>query len=147
VAGLRRIVRSIVLRTRSVPYVEASRALGATGLHVLRVHLLGATLDVLPTKLTLTVRYAVFAEATLAFLGLGSGDSLGWGTMLSWAFGDPLLFARPVWPWLVLPPALATVALVLATTWVSTGIGESGRILPREQAAPARSVSRPSSGR
>jgi hypothetical protein len=41
--------------------------------------------------------------------------------MFSWAFADPLLFARPVWPWLVLPPTLAIAMLVLATLWVSEG--------------------------
>lgn len=122
-----RIVRSIVLRTRSAAYVEASRALGARDAHVIRRHLFPATIDVLPTKLVLTVRFAVLAEATLAFLGLSGADSVSWGTILNWAFADPLLFARPVWPWLVLPPTLAIVTLILATVWVSTGIAEIGR--------------------
>ena len=138
--AMARVVRAVVIRTRSAPYVEASRALGASDRHVLRRHLLPATLDVLPTKLVLTVRFAVFAEATLAFLGLGSSGAISWGTMLSWAFSDPLLFARPVWAWQVLPPALAIVLLVLATTWVAETVnldgrradpGRSGRARPR----------------
>ena len=116
-----RIVRSLVLRTRSAAYVEASRMLGASDGHVLRVHLLPATLQVMPANLVLTARFAIAAEATLAFLGL-SGDQLSWGTMLSWAFADPLLFLRPVWPWLVLPPTLAIVLLVFAVTWVGREI-------------------------
>lgn len=119
-----RVVRSIVVQTRSARYVEASRALGASSLHVLRTHLLPATLDVLPTKLILTVRFAVFAEATLAFLGLSAGDATSWGMMLNWAFADPLLFARPVWPWLVIPPTLAIATLLLSTTWISSGLAE-----------------------
>ncbi len=122
-----RIVRSIVLATRSAAYVEASRALGAADGHVIRRHLLPATIDVLPTKLVLTVRFAVFAETTLAFLGLGSADSISWGTMLHWALGDPLLFSRPVWPWLVVPPMLAIATLILATLWVGTGVVEGSR--------------------
>jgi len=119
-----RVVRGVVLQTRSAPYVEASRATGATGLHVARRHVLPATLDVLPTKLILTVRFAVFAETTLGFLGLSGGGSTSWGTMLSWAVADPLLFARPAWPWLVLPPALAIMALILATVWLIGGLAE-----------------------
>ncbi len=119
-----RIVRSVVLQARSAGYVEASRMLGAPDLHVIRHHLLPATLGVLPTKLVLTVRFAVFAEATLAFLGLGTNDAMSWGMMLNWAFSDPLLFSRPGWPWLVLPPTLAIAALVLASVWVSSGIVE-----------------------
>lgn len=114
-----RVVRSVVLQTRSAPYVEAARAMGATDLHLLRRHLLPTTLVVLPTKLILTVRFAVFAETTLAFLGLSTGGGVSWGTMVNDAFRDPLLFARPVWPWLALPPTLAIMLLVLATTWLS----------------------------
>jgi ABC-type dipeptide/oligopeptide/nickel transport system permease subunit len=137
-----RIVRSLVLAVRAAPYVEAAQAMGATRLHVALRHLLPATLDVLPTKLILTVRFAVFTEATLAFLGLGDPATVSCGTMLSHAFDDPLLFTRPVWPWLVLPPALAVAGLVLTTValsrsfeaWLAPG-GSAGR-QPRG-AAPA----------
>jgi len=117
-----RVVRSVVIRVRAEPYVEAARALGGSNLHLARLHLLPATLDILPTKVILTVRFAIFAEATLAFLGLAQSGTVSWGSMLSWAFSDPLLFARPVWPWLVLPPALAIAVVILATTWVTTGL-------------------------
>ncbi|MDP9379897.1 MAG: ABC transporter permease [Chloroflexota bacterium] len=125
-----RVVRSVVIQTRSAPYVEAAGALGATGARIAVRHLFPATLSLLPTKLILTVRFAVFAEATLAFLGLAEGGSVSWGTMLSHAFSDPLLFSRPVWPWLVLPPTLAIMALILVTTWISgqiEGLQRSGR--------------------
>jgi ABC-type dipeptide/oligopeptide/nickel transport system permease subunit len=118
-----RIVRSLVIAVRVAPYVTAAWALGATRHHVARQHLLPATLAVLPTKLILTVRFAVFTEATLAFLGLGDPAAISCGTMLSQAFNDPLLFTRPVWPWLVLPPALAIIGLVLVTVWLSRLLG------------------------
>ncbi len=117
-----RIVRSLVLTVRAAPYVEAAQAIGATPAHVLRRHLLPATLDVLPTKLILTVRFAVFTEATLAFLGLGDPTTISCGTMLNHAFDDPLLFSRPVWPWLVLPPAAAIMLLVLGTVGFSQAL-------------------------
>lgn len=131
-----RVVRGIVIQVRSAPYVEVVRALGATDTHIAFRHLLPATLDVLPTKLILTVRFSVFAEATLAFLGLGDSGTVGWGTMLSYAFSDPLLFGRPVWPWLVLPPTAAIMALILATTWLSGGF-ESGQGRGRRGRWPA----------
>ncbi len=118
-----RVVRAIVIGARISPYVEASRSLGASDAHITMRHLLPATLDALPTKLVLTMRYAVFAEATLAFLGLGAGEAIGWGAMLNEAFRDPLLFSRPAWPWLVLPPTIAIAALILATVWVGGGLG------------------------
>ncbi|MGI8486347.1 MAG: ABC transporter permease [Thermomicrobiales bacterium] len=117
-----RLVRSIVIGVRASPYVEASKALGASGARIMARHLLPATLDVLPAKLVLTVRYAVFAESTLAFLGVGGSDTVSLGSMLKIAFSDPLLFSRPVWPWLVLSPAIAIAALILATVWAGSGL-------------------------
>jgi len=117
-----RVVSAVVIVARSSVYVEASRSIGAPSGHVMLRHLLPATLDVLPTKLVLTMRYAVFAESTLAFLGLGAGGTVSWGWMLNVAFRDPLLFSRSMWPWLVLPPAIAIAALILATVWIGTGI-------------------------
>ncbi len=114
-----RIVRSLVLDVRAAPYVEAAQGLGATRAHIARRHVLPATLDVLPAKLILTVRFAIFTEATLAFLGLGDPTTISLGTMLNHAFDDPLLFSRPVWPWLILPPAGAIVLLVLGTVAAS----------------------------
>lgn len=133
-----RVVRSLVIGARTSPYVEASRALGGSSAHIMLLHLLPATLVVLPTKLVLTTRYAVFAEATLAFLGLGAGDAIGWGAMLNQAFRDPLLFSRPVWPWLVLPPAIAIATLILATVWVGSGLtGWRGSRRSRNRRNPA----------
>jgi ABC-type dipeptide/oligopeptide/nickel transport system permease subunit len=117
-----RVVRARVIGVRSEPYVEAARGLGGTPLHVALRHLAPATLELLPAKLVLTVRFAIFAEATLAFLGLGDASAPSWGTMLSWAFSNPLIFASAAWTWWVIPPALAIVATVLGTTWLAEGV-------------------------
>lgn len=114
--GYARIVRASVLSIRGEPYVEAAIALGASPVRVAARHVAPGTLGLLPGKVILTVRSAVFVEASLAFLGLGDPTSKSWGGMLGAAFGDGMLFARPVWPWLVLPPALAIVAVVWATS-------------------------------
>ena len=79
----------------------------------------GGTLISATAKLILTVRFAVFTEATLAFRGLSDPTTISCRTMLQHAFDDPLLFSRPLWPWLVLPPAAAIVLLVLGTVWFS----------------------------
>jgi len=116
-----RVVRARLLAVRSEPYVEAARVLGASPMRVAVYHVAPATLELLPAKLVLTVRFAIFAEATLAFLGLGDPAARSWGTMLSWAFSNPLAFVNGSWTWWVLPPALAIVAAVLSTTWLSIG--------------------------
>jgi ABC-type dipeptide/oligopeptide/nickel transport system permease subunit len=121
-----RIVRAQSITLRSRPYVEAARSLGATPLRLARVHLLPGTMPLLPAKLILTVRFALFAEATLAFLGLGDPAATSWGTMLSWAFRDPLLFSRDAWLWWTGPPALSIALVVLATTWLASDLDWHG---------------------
>jgi ABC-type dipeptide/oligopeptide/nickel transport system permease subunit len=114
-----RIVRARVLGVVHEPYVEAARAIGATPWRVACRHVAPATLELLPAKLVLTVRLALFAEATLAFLGLGDPAAPSWGTMLGRAFSNPLVFVGPAWTWWVVPPAAAIVAVVLLATWVA----------------------------
>jgi ABC-type dipeptide/oligopeptide/nickel transport system permease subunit len=111
-----RVVRAQVIATREAPYVEAARGLGASSIRIARTHILPATLAVFPAHLVVTLRFAVFAEATLAFLGLGDPSAASWGSMLGWAFANPLLFTSPAWTWLVLPPATGIALLLLAAS-------------------------------
>jgi len=122
-----RVVRARVIAVRAERYVEAARALGASPLRVAVHHVMPATLELLPAKLVLTVRFAILAEVTLAFLGLGDPSAPSWGTMLGWAFRNPVAFVDGSWTWWVLPPALAIVAAVLSTTWLATGDDDLGR--------------------
>lgn len=124
--GFARIVRAQVLGLRTRPYVEAARVLGATEIRLAVRHIVPGTLELLPAKIVLTVRFAVFGEATLAFLGLGDPSAPTWGGMIGWAFNDPLLFTRPTWGWLVGPPAVLITLTVLATTWLATGLEAGG---------------------
>ncbi|MBA2521281.1 MAG: ABC transporter permease [Chloroflexia bacterium] len=117
-----RVVRSQVITLRGESYIEAARALGAGPWRIARRHILPGTFGLLPAKIVLTLRFAIFTEATLAFLGLGDPALKSWGTMLSWAFAYPLLFLGDVWTWWVLPPALAIILVVLATTWLAIGL-------------------------
>jgi ABC-type dipeptide/oligopeptide/nickel transport system permease subunit len=127
-----RVVRAQVIAMRGAPHVEAARCLGASWARVGRVHLLPATLGLLPANLVVTVRLAVFAEATLGFLGLGDPSVTTWGAWLGIAFADPLLFTTPAWTWLVVPPATGIALLVLGSAWLGTRL---------ERRAPQRAVS------
>jgi ABC-type dipeptide/oligopeptide/nickel transport system permease subunit len=127
-----RVVRAQVIAVREAPYVEAARCLGASWPRIGRVHLLPGTLDLLPANLLVTLRLAVFAEATLSFLGLGDPSLTTWGAFLGTAFADPLLFSTPAWTWLVVPPSVGMALLVLGSAWLAT------RLAPRP---PQRAVS------
>jgi ABC-type dipeptide/oligopeptide/nickel transport system permease subunit len=120
-----RVVRAQVIATRAAPYVEAARCLGASSVRVGRVHVLPGTLALLPANLVATVRLAVFAEATLGFLGLGDPGVTTWGAALGTAFADPLLFTTPAWTWLVVPPSAGIALLVLGSAWLGTRLARA----------------------
>jgi peptide/nickel transport system permease protein len=133
-----RVVRAQVLSLRGAPYVEAARCLGASWTRVGYVHLLPGTLALLPANLVLTVRLAVFAEATLGFLGLGDPAATSWGAQLGAAFANPLLLTTSAWTWLVIPPGAGIALLVLGSAWLGTRL-EPGAL--HRDDSPAREAS------
>ncbi|WP_054740372.1 ABC transporter permease [Cellulosilyticum ruminicola] len=80
--GMARLVRGQVLQLKEQDYVKASEALGGGMLWKLRKHLIPNTMGPILVDLTLSVPSAIFAEATLSFLGLGiSAPMASWGSM------------------------------------------------------------------
>jgi len=109
-----RIVRAQVLSVKTRPYVERSRALGASGWHLNTRHILPNVGPLIFANTILTVAIAILSESTLAFLGLGDPLSVSWGTTLENAFASGAAYAGQWW-WIV-PPGLAIVFVVLAFT-------------------------------
>lgn len=80
--GMARLVRGQVLQLKEQDYVQASEALGSGMMWRLRKHLIPNTMGPILVDLTLSVPSAIFAEATLSFLGLGiSAPMASWGSM------------------------------------------------------------------
>src|SRR5215203_5522709 len=67
-----RITRAQVLTVRGLDYVEAARAVGAGNLRIMIRHVLPNSLPPLLVQTTLAIGYAIIAEATLSYLGLGA---------------------------------------------------------------------------
>jgi len=79
-----RLVRGVVLSTRSRNFVSAARGFGASDFYLLRHHVFPETFGVLLTQAALLVPQYVAAEATLSFFGLGVSEPVpSWGNMLS----------------------------------------------------------------
>ena len=79
-----RLVRGIVLSARERTFVLASRAMGASDLHILRRHILPQTYPTLLTMAALLIPQFILAEVTLSFLGLGVGEPIpSWGNLLA----------------------------------------------------------------
>jgi ABC-type dipeptide/oligopeptide/nickel transport system permease subunit len=65
------LVRGQVLQLKESEYSLASESLGATKGWILKKHIFPNTLGPILVNVTLTIPRAIFAEATLGFLGLG----------------------------------------------------------------------------
>lgn len=109
-AGYARLARAQVLQAKEMEYVPAARSLGASHARILVRHLLPNILQPVLVQATIAMAGAILAESTLSFLGLGVLAPMpSWGSMLNDA--SPHLFDAP---YLVLFPALAVMAAVLA---------------------------------
>ncbi len=113
-----RTIRAAVRAERRRAYVEAARLRGDSPLYVMGAEILPNVSGLVLAETTTRVATAIFAAATLYFLGLGiQQPSPDWG--LSVALGRVFLQTAP---WIVLFPALALATLVVATTAVADGL-------------------------
>lgn len=120
--GTARIVRAQALSVKTRPYVERSRALGASNWHLISRHILPNVGPLIFANTILTVAIAILSETTLSFLGLGDPLAVSWGTMLDFAFSAGAA-TTGTWWWLV-PPGLAIVFVVLAFTMCGFALDE-----------------------
>jgi peptide/nickel transport system permease protein len=120
--GTARIVRAQALSVKTRPYVERSRALGASNWHLISRHILPNVGPLIFANTILTVAIAILSETTLSFLGLGDPLAVSWGTMLDFAFSAGAATTGKWW-WL-LPPGLAIVMVVLAFTMCGFALDE-----------------------
>ena len=116
-----RLVRAQVLTLKERPYVERSRALGASNRQLIGRHIFPNVSPIILANLTLTVPIAILSETTLAFLGLGDPTRASWGKMLE-SRSRRVRFAQR-W-WYYLPPGLGIMAVVLAFTLIGTALEE-----------------------
>jgi peptide/nickel transport system permease protein len=124
-AGYARLVRAQVLAAREREYVEAARALGASGLRIFFRHILPNIVQPVLVQAAIGMAGVILAEATLSFLGLGiPAPAPSWGAMLNDARSH--LFDSPH---LVLFPAIAVAAAVLGFNFIGDALRD--RLDPR----------------
>src|SRR5213594_2929592 len=125
-AGMARIVRSQVLVGRSLEYVQAARALGASDARIITRHLLPNVVAPVIVAATLGIGGAIMAEAALSFIGLGAQPPTpSWGAMV--AEGRDLL---RVAPWVSIVPGLAIGLTVLGVNLVGDGLRDALEVRP-----------------
>ena len=117
---LARLARAEVMRIGQLGHVTASRAVGASGRHIVWRAILPNALPPLVAAATLAVGAAILFETGLAFLGLADPDAMSWGAMI----GLNRDFAFEAW-WTVLPPGLAIFMTVLGVSLVGDGVTDA----------------------
>jgi peptide/nickel transport system permease protein len=79
-----RVMRGVVVQIRSETFVEATRAVGATDIYIMRRAILPALVPYIIVICSLNVGFLILEAASLSFLGLGAQPPTAeWGAMLS----------------------------------------------------------------
>lgn len=116
-----RVTRAQVLGLKEADYVSASRALGASPMHILLRRVLPNALTPLVVLATLGVATAILEAAGLSFLGLGAQPPTAeWGSML--ASERNQVFTAPH---LVFFPGLAIMLTVLGFNLMGDGMRDA----------------------
>ncbi|GIM91993.1 ABC transporter permease [Paractinoplanes toevensis] len=123
VPGFARTTRAEVLRVKTLPYVEAARAGGASWGRVLLRHILPNSWGPVAVLAVLDAGVAIIAIASLSFLGFGAAPPAAeWGTLIA----DGRNYLVTAW-WLSLLPGLFVALLVLGLNHISKTLQELTR--------------------
>ena len=114
-----RTVRSAVLSERELDYVAAAKLRREGALHIMFVEILPNVLPPILVETTVRLGYAIFAVATLSFMGFGiQPPSPDWGLSVSNNYG---MIGGGFW-WTVLFDALAIATLVVGVNLMADGV-------------------------
>ncbi len=114
-----RLTRGQVLQIRSREFVEAARASGASEWRVALRHILPNILNPLIVQASLSVAFAILAEASLSFLGLGvQPPAPTWGSDINHARA---YLSNGFW-WMSIGPGMAILLTVLSFNFLGDSI-------------------------
>lgn len=117
-----RLTRGQFLALREKEFVMASRMVGATDWRIIWVHLIPNALGPIIVSLTLGIPSAIFAEASLSFLGVGINPPMpSWGQMLG---RDGIANINFFWH-LAFFPALMIALTMLGFTLMGDGLRDA----------------------
>ncbi|MCW2528565.1 MAG: binding-protein-dependent transport system inner rane component [Pseudonocardiales bacterium] len=123
IPGFARTTRAEVLRVKTLPFIEAARAGGASSPRILIRHILPNSWGPVAVLAVLDAGVAIIAIASLSFLGFGAAPPAAeWGTLIS--SGRNYLVTS--W-WLSLLPGLFVAILVLSLNHISKTLQEIER--------------------
>ena len=113
-----RIARGMVLTIREEQYIDAARTLGLSDWRIMWRHILPNATAPIIVQATVSVSYAILAEAGLSFLGLGvEASTPTWGLILA----ESRSFISRAW-WLGVYPGLFIMITVLSINFVGDAL-------------------------
>jgi oligopeptide transport system permease protein len=116
-----RLVRGQTLALKQRDFVTAARVFGGQGNYITTRHLIPNSLGPIIVAVTFNIPRAIFAEAALAYIGIGvKPPTPSWGAMIR--DGNNVIFAAPH---LVLFPAIAIAILMLSFTFLGDGLRDA----------------------
>ncbi|WP_374442012.1 ABC transporter permease [Stella sp.] len=116
-----RIARGMVLTIKQEQYIDAARTVGCSHARILLRHVLPNAGAPLIVQATVSVSYAILAEAGLSFLGLGvDADTPTWGLILA----EGRTFISRAW-WLGVFPGLFIMLTVLSINFVGDALRDA----------------------
>jgi len=111
-----RLLRSEALRIRSLPFIEASYAIGMTRARVISRHVIPHMLPVLFIQMAAAFGYAVLGLASLSFVGLGAQvPTPEWGAMIT----EGLSYSLTGQWWISIFPGVGLLVTVTAASMLS----------------------------
>jgi ABC-type dipeptide/oligopeptide/nickel transport system permease subunit len=116
-----RLMRGQVLAITARDYVDAARALGASGWRVAYHHIVPNAAAPIVVQASLSVAFAILAEASLSFLGLGiQPPQASWGSMINAGRG----YLQQA-PWIVFGPGAALFVTVVGLNFVGDAVRDA----------------------
>lgn len=113
-----RVAESVTTSARSLDFVDAARASGASSFTIMRVHVLGNVLGPIFVYATSLISVCMILAAGLSFLGLGTKPPQPeWGLML-----NTLRTAIYINPWVAALPGVMIFAVSLCFNTLSDGL-------------------------
>ncbi|WP_273002454.1 ABC transporter permease [Acetomicrobium hydrogeniformans] len=113
-----RLARAESMKVKSLPYIEAIRALGASNIRILLLHILPMCMSPVLVQLSLRMGSIILTAAGLGFLGLGAQPPTPeWGAIVS----DGRSYLVDQW-WISTFPGLFIALVVLGFNLLGDGI-------------------------
>lgn len=121
VPAFARIVRSSILAIKSMDYIEAAHAYGASNFRIIMKQIIPNAMAPVIVQATLAIGLAILSIAGLSFIGLGiAPPTPEWGYMLSEAQSSLRYH-----PYLIVAPGIALMLTVMAFNLFGDGLRDA----------------------